>query len=57
MQNLTTIQEVSSTRQIANVQQTASTKNSVKTVESLMNPLRKMSIHRFSRKLFLMNDM
>jgi hypothetical protein len=46
-------------RQIAIVQQAANVRqieNSVRTVESLVDPLRKMSIHRFSRKSVLMND-
>lgn len=53
MQNSATVQEVPSMQQIPNVQQI---ENPVRTVESLIDPLRRMSIHRFSRKSLLMNE-
>ncbi|CAG8550472.1 7813_t:CDS:2 [Rhizophagus irregularis] len=53
VQNSATVQEVPSIQQIPNVQQI---ENPVKTVESLIDPLRRMSIHRFSRKSLLMNE-
>jgi len=55
-QNLTTIQEVSFTRQMTNVQQPAQKGDSERTVESLVDPLRRMSIRRLSRKPTLIND-
>ncbi|CAG8567205.1 3496_t:CDS:2 [Funneliformis caledonium] len=55
-QNLTAIQEVSLTRQVINARQPAQVGNSERTVESLVNPLRRMSIRRLSRKSSLIND-
>lgn len=53
MQNSATVQEVPSVQQMPNVQQM---ENPVRTIESLIDPLRKMSIRRFSRKSLLMNE-
>ncbi|GES77471.1 hypothetical protein GLOIN_2v1564779 [Rhizophagus clarus] len=48
------VHEVPSIRQMSKIQQM---ENSVRTAESLIDPLRKMSIRRFSRKPLLINEM
>jgi hypothetical protein len=53
VQKSVTVQKVPSIRKMPNVQQM---ENSVRTVESLIDPLRKMSIHRFSKKSLMMNE-
>ncbi|GBB96532.1 hypothetical protein RclHR1_27780001 [Rhizophagus clarus] len=47
------VHEVPSIRQMSKIQQM---ENSVRTAESLIDPLRKMSIRRFSRKPLLINE-
>ncbi|RIA89315.1 hypothetical protein C1645_825008 [Glomus cerebriforme] len=53
VQDSTTIKERPSIQQMVHVQQM---ENSVRTIESLVDPMRKMNIRRYSRKSLLMND-